>query len=137
MKELIAQGASFYVASRVESRKVGLFWSIAAGTLCSIGFIFLSVATFFYFAQNQLLAASAIYTATLIFVLAFGCYIYMRIKQSQIKKEAEREKQAILGMASIALDTYERELEEPVKEHPALSLLLSGLTGFAVAKRYL
>ncbi len=137
LKDLVIMGATQLVASKLSRNKASMFWSIASGALLGFSMIFLSISVFFYFAQMVVLASAGLYTSAMVFVLSAGCYLFMRIRQRQIREVVLREQETIESIAEMAFSTYESEIEEPIKEHPALSLLISGITGFAVAKKYL
>ena len=96
----------------------------------------MSLALFFYFALNTQLAYAGLFTAIIIFVLAAACYAFSLMRKRQLAREAAQQRETFANLALVALDKYEDEIEQPIKEHPFLSLIISGVTGYAVAKKY-
>ena len=137
LKDLMIMGATQLVASKLSNNRTSMFWSIASGVLLGFSAVFMSISVFFFFAQMETLASAGLYTSVMVFVLALGCYLFMRIRQRQAREMALKEQETIATIAEMAFSTYENEIEDPIKQHPALSLLISGVTGFAIAKRYL
>lgn len=137
LKDLMIMGATQLVASKLSNNRTSMFWSVASGVLLGFSAVFMSISVFFFFAQMETLASAGLYTSIMVFVLSLGCYLFMRIRQRQARELALKEQETIATMAEMAFSTYESEIEDPIKQHPALSLLVSGVAGYALAKRYL
>ncbi|MAF68841.1 MAG: hypothetical protein CMH25_05800 [Micavibrio sp.] len=136
LTEFVIKGAADMAASHFATAKRSIIWDAFSVVLISLAVIFMSLALFFYFALNTQLAYAGLFTAIIIFVLAAACYAFSLMRKRQLAREAAQQREVFANLALVALDKYEDEIEQPIKEHPFLSLIISGVTGYAVAKKY-
>ena len=136
-KEAITQGVATYATSRVDTAKNTIVYGSIVGALSFMSAVFLAISVFFYFSQIELYAFAGLYTSILLFILALAFYAFMRIKERMIEKQIMRERLQMQNAMEVTMLELGNELEGPIKDNPIASLLISGVAGFALAKKYL
>jgi len=136
-KEALTQGVAMYATSRASTAKNTIVYGAIVGALSFTSTVFLAVSAFFYFAQAELYAFAGLYTSVLLFILALAFYLFMKIKERMIERQMLRERIEMQNAMEVTLLELGSELEGPIRDNPIASLLVSGITGFALAKKYL
>ena len=137
LKNLAIECATSVMTSRIVYAKNNVVLYAVTGGLIFLTAAFAAISVFCYFAQVIQFATAGLYTSILVFVLASAFYIYGKMREKAIEREIHNEKIWIASAVDIAGDILEKEIADPVKDNPKMALLIAGIAGFALSKRYL
>lgn len=137
LKSIAVESAASLATSRIAHAKNNAVLYGVTGGLVFLTAIFVAIAVFCYFAQVPQFAAAGLYTGVLVFVLACAFYVFAKMREKAIEREIHNEKVWIAGAVDLAGEVLAQEIEGPIKDNPKIALLIAGLAGYAIGKRYL
>lgn len=117
--------------------KAGLYLMIFSGFLVAVGSVFLMIAFHQWVHVQYPNESAAFITAGGIFGLAIVLAVAAWVLQHQRQIKAEMFKTRIKHDLKAAMDTFDGEMGDHVRENPITAVLLAGLAGYIAAETVL